>query len=79
MHIWINLTLVIVFAFCVWIYINICKSYVQLIDECHSQLVEEQKKAIVVETSCELNKTPTRVKELLAFIVFVGYLSYNIL
>ena len=84
MHFWIRLTFLILLAFFVWIYIAICDAYGQLIDECHPQIVEQHEEEITLEPICELNKFYNDdgiAASILthAFIVFVGYLSYNLL
>lgn len=84
MHIWIHLTFLISLAFCLWIYNAICDAYGQLIYKCRPQIVEQYEEENAPEHTCELHQYNSHegfTANILthAFIVFVGYLSYNIL
>lgn len=84
MHIWIHLTFLISLAICVWIYNTTCNTYGQLINKCRPQIVEQHEEENFPEHTCELNQYNSHdglAASILthAFIVFVGYLSYNIL
>ncbi|CAO1313102.1 unnamed protein product [Diamesa serratosioi] len=84
MHIWMHLIYLILLAFCVWNYKNIWEEYEQLNDECHPEFVEPQEEEILEVPTCELNQFNNYVDIAVstlthALIVFVGYLSYNIL